>query len=148
MGLQQQLIVLVVPLPLGFHLSPLGPSPFHPQDLSSLFATCDRRLRPITAISSSPSPLLGFTTVVGVHDCCEVEHPSLESDINARYVFCFFSHFCELLQACFFFQQMFLYHWVFASFFFNKLVQFQNNKTSLIILYCFVIWYQLLKLLF
>ncbi|KAG5117463.1 hypothetical protein JHK84_043576 [Glycine max] len=40
-------------------------SPSHPQDLSRSFATCDRCLRPIAAISSSPLLSLRFATVVG-----------------------------------------------------------------------------------
>ncbi|KAG4950156.1 hypothetical protein JHK86_043395 [Glycine max] len=45
-------------------------SPSHPQDLSRSFATCDRCLRPIAAISSSPLLSLRFATVVGkfTHD--------------------------------------------------------------------------------
>ena len=53
----------------------------------------------MTAISSLTSLL--FVTVIWVCDCREVEHPPLELDINARYVFCFVSYFCELLQTLF-----------------------------------------------
>ncbi|KAG5069011.1 hypothetical protein JHK85_001388 [Glycine max] len=53
--------------------------------ISSKFRTCNRRLRPVTVVSSSPSSPLGFMTTVGVCHCREVEHPPLESNINASF---------------------------------------------------------------
>ena len=107
----------------------------HPQDLWASSATCHRRL-------------LVTIVTVGVRDF-RWGLPSLRGWASSIGM-------TSLQGACLL---VFSFLWAFASFFFSinafmslglcklvffphKLVQFQTNQTSLIILHCFVIWYQ------